>query len=361
MKKFDAIHVFPKGKFTNDYINSINKLFSDKENMFIVYGSSIENIPNYSNTVFIDQFNIKGCLKFFINVLKPTKRIVFHSFFISSKILVIYMLIKKFDFSNTYCCFWGADIYDRINKWNNTNSLSLDDKLYISVYKRLKKICTITNEDYLKFKSFFKGNYDNYKIIYSSPYFDDSINDYVTQITRETYYGGRIIIGNSASKNLKHIDVLKLLKEFEIKEINVPLSYGDLEYAKEVELFGENNYKNLFHTLTEPLNNIDYINYINSNDVIIINSKRQIALGNIYYAVLLGLKVIVPFESALDRYLKKEVGIFVWNIEFMDNNVLSTVTVEEIKKLEKNKEIMKKMLCKNNFEKIWNKVLFGGC
>jgi hypothetical protein len=122
-----------------------------------------------------------------------------------------------------------------------------------------------------------------------------------------------IQVGHRADHILNHRDTLIKLSRFADKNIKIflPLCYGDKPYAKKItelahQLFGE---KAICQLEVMPCD--DYIRQLKSIDIFILNSKRQIALGNLHPMMLMQKKIVLPSDSVLyNYYLKTYTPIF---------------------------------------------------
>lgn len=131
---------------------------------------------------------------------------------------------------------------------------------------------------------------------------------------------GAIILGNSASPICNHLDVWDFIKrKIEVgRPIIVPLSYGNLQYAKIVknELRGESD---SIHFLEVFLPRDEYFKVMDSCSYAIYGSMRQHAMGNIYNALRNDVKVFLYRDSPMYSYLK-EMGFVVYAIEDIDSS-----------------------------------------
>lgn len=119
--------------------------------------------------------------------------------------------------------------------------------------------------------------------------------------------GDDILVGNSASGTCNHKETLDLLNRLRLansRKIVVPLSYGSTVYGETVsaignELFGEN-----FHPLFEFMPIQDYVKIIRQCGYVIMNHRRQQAVGNIIIMLYLGAHVFLREENPTYDFLK---------------------------------------------------------
>ncbi len=156
----------------------------------------------------------------------------------------------------------------------------------------------------------------------------------------------QILIGNSGSIFNNHIDIFNLIKKFvKNQKIIVPLSYGgDSCYVEEVCTVGDKyfgkNFVSILNFLPDPL----YVEILKKCDIAIINSKRQMAYGNIAILISFGTKIFLDKENPLYEFLKSK-GIFIYSLDEMSVYNLSS-KLSLINALN-NYEIISKLLSNN--------------
>lgn len=130
-----------------------------------------------------------------------------------------------------------------------------------------------------------------------------------------------ILIGNSATLENNHLDVLKVFEKYGLHDVNVflPLSYGNvLKYKSKVinkyaSFFGD---KLHIQESTLPLN--DYYSNLNGCPTAIMYHYRQQALGNIFYLIANGTKIYLSKNNILLNWLKKNnLKVYCFEDEFI--------------------------------------------
>lgn len=126
---------------------------------------------------------------------------------------------------------------------------------------------------------------------------------------------GAILIGNSATYTMNHLDVLEILKTIDLKErtIIMPLNYGDAGCSDIVkDALKKTTIKSII--LEDFLTQKDYFDFIDSCSYAIFGMMRQQAMGNVYYCLEHGIKVFLYKDSIPYRFLKS-IGVVVFSIE----------------------------------------------
>ena len=128
--------------------------------------------------------------------------------------------------------------------------------------------------------------------------------------------GEDILLGNSATLTNNHLDVFEKLKGFplEKRKLIVPLSYGDMSYAKKVVTVGSRSFPENFEPLVDFLSLKEYNRYISRCSVVIMGHRRQQAVGNVLVMLYRGAKVYLDKNNTLYAYLKR-IGLAVYSVQ----------------------------------------------
>jgi hypothetical protein len=346
------IHVFPRDKFTEPYINFINENFDKNEHLFLILGSENSyNIKKQDNIIFIKK-NLKY-LNILIKYLYNSEKIILHSIFMKKIVYLLFLqpwLLKK-----SYWFIWGGDLYHyKFRKKNfKSNMYEFVRKNVIKNFKGL--ICTVKGEFELAKKwykvkgKFLDGFYPrsmdfNYldKIKNNSKNFNDLI----------------IQIGNSADPTNKHIEIFKILSKFKDQKIKIitPLSYGNEKYAEEVIKKGKELFGDKYEPLTKFLPAKEYGEFLSSIDIAIFNHRRAQATGNIWALTYLGKKVYIRKEVTTFDYMK-EIKTKIFSTENLSNeNFLEFSELLNPEQKEKNRTQIKKYLSEEYCAEKWEDI-----
>lgn len=121
----------------------------------------------------------------------------------------------------------------------------------------------------------------------------------------------KILFGNSSDPNGNHLDGFRYLKD-KVKgpyEVYSFLSYGDSE-AKEWFLeSGRKLFGDAFHPVTEYMDKVAFVRFMQQMDVVMMFHNRQQAEGNIMTALTLGKPVFMkPMNPQFDMLKRMGVG-----------------------------------------------------
>ena len=141
-----------------------------------------------------------------------------------------------------------------------------------------------------------------------------------------------LLVGNSASYYNNHVDALLYLSKFKtsIKKIIAPLNYGgEPFYINKVVKNGIEIFDDKFFVLIEFYSKDKYYEIIENVSHAIFFSKRQLAMGNIYFLLSNGAKVFLLKQNPAFQFLKEK-GFIVFSIdEICEKKLTSFLTKEE--------------------------------
>ena len=142
-----------------------------------------------------------------------------------------------------------------------------------------------------------------------------------------------ILLGNSSFLSNNHFEALEILSEMGVdnRKIVAPLSYGDLDYAKEVAKVGKSKFNERFIPIMEFMPLQEYNKLLKSCNVAIFNNYRQQAIGNTITLLWMGSKVYLDERNTFYQFLKRK-GIHVFSV----NNDLNSSNINALKPLTSN-------------------------
>ena len=360
--KYLHIMIVNNAKHNNSVIKMINyksNFFNKKDHIFIIANEELyKNIIKDEN-VYFDSSIIKN-----VNILKQYSKCCKYIFFHSLNIKYTYlMFIPKRIANKIIWVTWGHDLY---RKTPQNLKHKIKEKIYSITKGMVKKhkvkqffaIGVGFKYDIIEIKRKF-GNYIRIlPMLYGyeegkKDYIDNIIkNDKIEQISKNAPL--KVMIGHSSYRFLNHFRIIDLLKKYKNENIliSLVLSYGDMEYAKEVEdyaikIFG----KNKVEIINELMNPKEYIKYLQSVDICILDYKHQAALGNFWRLLYLEKKLFLNKDGILKMFANFE-GAETYCVENIKN-----MSFEEFSKKLSNPQICKKSvefyIDENNILYMW--------
>jgi dTDP-N-acetylfucosamine:lipid II N-acetylfucosaminyltransferase len=119
--------------------------------------------------------------------------------------------------------------------------------------------------------------------------------------------GDDILLGNSATPSNNHADALRLLagRDLGFRKVVVPLSYGDPHYRDAILALGRRLLGDRFEPILDFMPIADYNALIARCSTVIMNHRRQQALGNIAAMLYRGARVLLDESGAVYRFFRE--------------------------------------------------------
>lgn len=334
MKKI--LHITTDNKFISHALTTFENVYPGQNTVWMfanVHDGHISKNHRDLEFVFIDTFKPS-----FLKRLKEFDLVVLHSFDLINYPLVA-LAPKNVKFA---WLGWGLDYYKYIYK--NSNSLLLEDTLKAklkcmeqpvkpstSIIKILKVIGRKLLEVGLKKKAYnrissfspvLKEDYDLVKKAGLIPHLPSFIpwnygsleESLIKNFIGQRVSGTKVLVGNSASFTNNHFeafDFLKVVAKSVDSPLHViaPLSYGDDCCKQEVLKKGKACFGEHFHPVTDFMPIDKYVSLIKQCGFVVMNHKRQQAVGNIVIMLYLGARVFLREENPTYQMLKSEGAI----------------------------------------------------
>jgi hypothetical protein len=125
--------------------------------------------------------------------------------------------------------------------------------------------------------------------------------------------GTNILVGNSATPSNNHLEIFDCLARLDLsgRRIIVPLSYGDLAYRDAIVSRGCELFGSAFTPLIDFLPQHEYAAITASCNIVVMNHKRQQALGNIGAGLYQGAHVFLDEACPTVDFLRSR-GAFLY-------------------------------------------------
>jgi len=155
--------------------------------------------------------------------------------------------------------------------------------------------------------------------------------------------GEDILVGNSATPTNNHLEAFELLATLGVgnRKVFVPLNYGDDAYRDAVLKAGAHLLGDAFQPILEFLPLAKYNELISHCSIVIMNHRRQQALGNICTMLYRGAKVFLDEENPVYGFFKDR-GAHIYPMKMFDQqhgDLFDRVSIAEVAK---NRAIMDK-------------------
>lgn len=350
------VHLFEDEKFVDATINSFEQV-SPKKNRYIVFSDTdslkyvininqVEIFPNLCKKKYINKI-LEDCSLLIIHYLSPIKLFVLKN--MPQNIPVIWSV-------------WGGDAYSYFDNQNIYEPLT-DKAKRKSVKEFIKSTFLYDIYHFYRYKvlpinkeieALKKINYlitvlpYEYELIKKEFQLRAKSIDYnygVDKFNKKGFseLGDGVLLGNSTTYSNNHLDIFELIKQND-KRIILPLSYGGNKAYKDIVIKeGRKIFKELFHPIEAFMPLEKYNQLILSCNSMIMYHIRQQALGNIYMALYLGMRVFLNKKSITYKYMK-DVGMIIFELE-------SAATLVGVELEQQNKVINRELVTKLQGEK----------
>ena len=353
-----VVHIMPREKFTERFLNFIFDNFDFSEHFFFITGEFTEykiDSAYMSHIVWIKDYRelyqrhrykkiILECDKIIINGVWGNEMMLFH---------FPGIVLRK-----TCLFFWGSEIYmmrNNIPLYEIRKILKRAAKKYL--IKNAGIIITLVKGDYQILQTFVKTRGKHFVARMASNRGMYDMQESMVEFNKpdNPYY---VLLGNSATGSNHHFEMIDLLEKY--KGMNVrflcPLSYGDEKYARDVIQYGKCKLGNKFVPLTEFMDAESYYHLLNKCSAGIFNNDRQQALGNILALLRFGAKVYLRMGTSMWDFLIEN-GMLVYNIKQISEDFIQVSRETQQKNHDAVIEYLKMENAVNEWKEVFNSII----
>lgn len=335
------LHVCPLDKFIPPFLNFVRDEFPIEENQFYMLGDA-EKYSYESDSQTFQHCGLRGYL-LLLRLMYSADKIILHSLF-NFNVLII-LACNPYLLKKCYWVIWGGDLYSFMFP-KNSLKYKLKETIRGFVIKRIGFLLTYVKGDVDLARRHYgaRGEY-----IETIGYLSNVIPSNIP-VSENNKKNINILVGNSADPTNNHFDALDKLAKFKNEDIQiyVPLSYGNIEYAKKVIDYGNSLFGDKFIGITEFISYSEYMFFLKDIDIALFNHKRQQAMGNTINLLAMGKKVYLK-EGTTQKEFFNNLNVKTFDIKDLD--------IFENFSPEKNSEILMKYFSLQNFKNQWAKIL----
>jgi len=350
------LHIFSDAPYTHKFINFIKENFNSDEHFFII-------LCNNPKSKFIDFYksqdncSITSSKKIYFNYknkFQEANQVLIHQ--LNKPVMMASLLLfYPSSFQKIVWIIWGGDVYFYKYKTNSLKDNFLETLRKITI-KKIPIIVSYIKGDYDKVVEVYNTDAKYIKALYPSPIDVDRIATLPLKEKKDSTL--RVVVGNSADSSNDHIEVFKLLEKFNSEDIEIysVLSYGGSKiYIDNIIKEGKKIFKDKFKPILEYMSFKDYLDFINSSDICILNHKRQQGLGNQLVFFILKKKVFISNTTTPFQYYKNN-GIDIYSTESLSNMTFENFVFQDEEKKKKNKELTFLEFNEKIIANAWDKV-----
>ena len=329
------LHLMVLDKFIPPFIEFVNKNFNVDEHIYLILDKKHEKYGKL-DAKNIEYITSKKEVFKLLRYVYKSKKIIIHGLWNEHFNQLLFLqpwLLKK-----CYWVMWGGDFYF-------PEKQSFIKK---QVIKKMGHFITYIKGDYELVQKWYgaNGKWHRCFLYPQGVYVDKKYN--LGKKKNTTF----IQIGNSATPTNNHFEIFEKLLPLKNENIQiyVPLSYGDLNYAKKVIERGKKLFGDKFNPLTKFIPFEKYIELLADIDIAIFAHNRQQALGNIIMLLGMGKKVYLRSDVTPFRTFN-ELGIKIFDF----NKDISLKSLDEETK-NRNNKIIKEVFSEKNLINQWENI-----
>lgn len=282
-----------------DMINQNPKYFNKTDHVFVIANKDVySRVKEYTNTVFDNTIlhNHHSIEKH----AKSAQYIILHE---NQSISLKTMLqLRRSTLNKIVWCVWGHDLYTTNTKQDIARIIKRTIRDHIRKY--------IINHFYaigigFKYDAIIaRQKYKKPKIVYTPYGYIKGQKAAIDSIisTAKPHQYTRIMIGHSAYPFLNHEAILKKLSKYKDENIKISLvlSYGDPAYATRVQNYAYQLFdKDKVEVINKMMQHQEYLEYLQSIDICILDFPHQAALGNFYILCYMNKKLFLNDNGIL--------------------------------------------------------------
>ena len=350
------VHLFAsENHYVQAYLKFLEKNFDISSSIFVFRSCKRLNFE-YSDTIKERIIIAKSNLEFLrkvIPLIRRSEKFYFHQLPYGPS-LILWNLFSGLLSKSTWI-IWGGDVYI-----HTQGRETIKKAFYEILRKRMIRRIPIV-------ASFIPGDFEIVRTIYNSkarylqsayPIPVDFMKIDPGENPHDDFKGTTILIGNSGNEVNNHLEILDILRFLKDSDVRIicPLSYGgNKEYVKSVVAEGKMIFGDKFKPLMSFLGTDDYIMLLSGTDIAVMNHERQQGLGNTLPLLYFGKKVYLRKEATTYLFLK-ELGCAIFDIESLkfSNETFLGINREE---LMKNREIITNLLSEERYISLWKLIL----
>lgn len=306
----DVLHIFMQDeyKFANSLIYMLNEepCFKSTKQMFIVQTDrAYQNIVRYSNVV-LDKRDLKYVLKEYGD---KTKWIIIHSLNYNPVRLIL--AYKKKYARKTIWRTWGHDVFIPVyrNKEFLKNTIKrIIHTLYVHKVRQFRCIGVGNACDEVRCQDVF-GQINTVTLNYShmkgrgvllKQCYEDKIKHPNSTV--------KIMVGHSGFPSDRQIELLEQLTKYADDDfiISLVLSYGHSDYIQEVKDFAYTHFKGKVEILDKVIPYEEYLRYLSTVDIALMDQLHSAALGNISVLLFYGTKMYLNRDGVMAKAFQRE-------------------------------------------------------
>ena len=316
MKKYKYIHLFwfNELKFSGSIVRMINNIdngFNLDDHLFVTFFEEVySELNNYPNVLLVEKQPEADVLKTF----EPWCDRLFSHGLTESKFQSL--MIRRKIIQKVIWRTWGGG--RQKSRWSFVHPISIiktkigDIAYFLYMKSVFGRSCAVGIANIVDRIDIGQWGWISQEKLFLLSYPIEGLDEIVREIESKGLIHRdnmkRIIVGHQANRGENHLEIVKKLLRYRDPSLRIyiPLSYGNLDYMRELkEQLNELNDSRIV-IIDQFLPIKEYIELLASVDIAIIDEISSMALGNLTYLIYFKKKIFLNSKGVLKRAFDKE-------------------------------------------------------
>lgn len=315
-KKYKYVDIITDDKFIVPLVELLEDHFDISEHLFVIHAINIANYNNrfqlweyylnlsekYHNVLILDniynlsQLNILDKFKILKINIENCEKLVLHNGFWRDDFQTFLSnnseLLKG---KNADLLIWAREImYEKNDKFEK-------------IYQSIKRIIAEKS-----FYEIFKDRYNLNTNVLNDRLYQGYCYYRKSNFVNVPHKSINVLIGNSAIREYKHLEVLDDLRKYKDKDITIicPLNYGDMNYAEEIKEYGKQLFGDKFKSIDKYISYDEYPAVLSGIDIALLPTERRCGANTVRLLLALGKKIYLSNMENWNSFIEKGFCLF---------------------------------------------------
>lgn len=284
--------------------------------------------------------------------MAQSEKIIVHGLYNSVDFLV-FLRCRPWHLKKVHWAIWGHDLHSYALPRNHWKA-HVHEVLRKSIFRSIRNVIAWMPGDFDLAQRVYRMKARYHPVVYPGIVQLD-----FTPKDSSNHKGSRTIqVGNSADPANRHLELFDLLARMNLSDVNVfcPLSYGNMDYAKQVSEQGRKLFGDRFRPLETTVSLDEYMKMLSSVDLAIMNYRTQKGLGNAIILLSLGKKLYLPADTTPSRYFSEYLGLSIYDTTRLAKETDKTLFSFDAEKGRHNREVIRREYSDSRCAELWKAV-----
>jgi hypothetical protein len=334
------LHIGKCDKFLPPFIEFVKENFDISRHEFLLKSGMADKELIPAPSVSLAKRSARSKFKHYSQSLvkmHQAEKIILHSL-LDIKIVVI-LFLAPWLLKKSYWIIWGGDLYE-YKHGRRDFGWKLREYFRRPVIRSMGNLVAYVTGEYDLACDWYGAKGKHFRCF---TYPSNVFAPISTEPEKKEYT--TILVGNSGFSSNHHEEIFEIIRPYRNEDIKifVPLTYGDRDYSRSVEIIGRDIFGDKFIAMKKHMPKDKYLEFLNGVDIAAFGHNRQQGLGTIRALLGMGKKVYMRQDLTSSRCLAED-GIKTFGLH--EFNLNRDFDERENNKLAINKIYNKKRLIK---------------